>query len=178
MNSNKIATINKFKEYDFIIQNILSQLSTSKKIKLQLIYKSSKDGMNADSFHKFCNGKGPTVSIIKTTKNIRFGGFLNIKWKSEGGDAYDIKSFLFSLNKMKVYKNNGNPACVFERYRGPYFAYSINIFNNFLESSKHRVRTLEDMKNGWINVISNFELNEGEEYFNIEEIEVFEVLFD
>ena len=151
----------------------------NKDIKLKLIFKSSRDGSTSNDFHKFCDGKSPTISIIETTSNAIFGGFLNIEWKNEGGDTKDDKSFLFSFNNKKIYNNNGNEcACTFGKDRGPYFAYSINIFSNFRESKRHCTRDLNDMNYSWKNFTSDYELNNNIEYFDIKEIEVFEVLIE
>ena len=176
----KSKVLNKIKDYNFIINNISKQLSLNENqnIKLTLIYQASKDGMKAESFHKFCDYKGPTLTIIKTKNNIKFGGYLNIEWKSQGGDTYDKKAFIFSLDRMKIYLNNGGCATNFSTDRGPYFGYAINIYNDFTESGKHCVRTLVDMKDSWNNVANDYELNGFKEYFDIEEIEVFKVLLN
>ena len=111
----------------------------------------------------------------KTGDNILFGGFLNIKWYNCGGDNNEDKSFLFSLDLNKIYKNNGNWAFCFEKEKGPYFGYAINIYNDF-SSNKHNVRTLNDMEYSWNNVEKNYELNLGKENFTIKETEVFQVI--
>lgn len=64
----------------------------------------------------------------------------------------------------------------FAKDRGPYFAYSINIFNDFLDSEKNVTRTLNDIKDNWYGFSSDYELNGNKEYLDIKEIEVFEVL--
>ena len=177
---NSIDTITKFEEYNLIKHGVNNQIeeSINKVIKLKLIYKSSRDGHYSEDFHKFCDNKGPTVNIIRTKTGTKFGGFLSKDWKSEGGDQYDSQSFLFSFNRNKIYMNNGNYSSVFEKDKGPYFAYSINIFIDFAQTQKHYVRDLETMKKSWLNASCDFELNEGREYFDIQEIEVFQVLFE
>ena len=175
-----ISTLKKYKDYMLIKSGIFEQLNLkNENIKLKLIFKSTRDGYRASDFHKFCDGKGRTVSIIETKDNILFGGFLNIKWKNEGGDTNDDKSFLFSFNNNNIYKNNGKSfACNFGMDKGPYFAYSINIFSDFRESRKHVTRDLECYKYSWNDFSSNYELNCKTEYFDIKEIEVFEVLIE
>ena len=173
-----ITTINKYKEYELIKIGLYNQVEElkDKLIKLKLIFKSSRDGWTAKDFHQFCDDKCSTISIIKTKDNNLFGGYLNIKWKSEGGSTYDKKSFLFSFNKNKIYPTTGEYACTFEKDRGPYFSHAINIFNDFKASKKHYVRTKGDMTYCWKNVFYDYELNDYREYFDIEEIEVFQVL--
>ena len=118
---------------------------------------------------------GQTVSIIKTGDNIFFGGFLNIKWSNCWGSTNDNKSFLFSLNLNKTYKNNGKSACVFEKEKGTYFSYAINIYNDF-SFYNHCARIKDDMKYSWKNVEKDYELNLGKENFTIREIEVFQII--
>lgn len=72
-----ICTIQKIQDYELIKNGINEQISdfNNKKIKLLLIYKATKNGFTSDDFHKYCDGKGPTVSIIKTGDSILFGDF-------------------------------------------------------------------------------------------------------
>ena len=55
-------------------------------------------------FHKYCDNKGPTLTIVKTTKNKMFGGFTPLNW-DDSGVKYDKnnQTFIFSLNLMKKY---------------------------------------------------------------------------
>ncbi|XP_073254216.1 uncharacterized protein [Porites lutea] len=59
-------------------------------------WRASVDGWAASTFHSRCDGKGPTVTIIRVGKYI-FGGYISISWASSGGAQYDSKAFLFSL---------------------------------------------------------------------------------
>ena len=174
-----IATIQKTQDFELIKNGINEQISEfkNKKLKLCLLYKASINGFTSYDFHKYCDGKGPTVSIIKTGDNYVFGGFLNVSWSNYGGENKDDKSFLFNLNLNKTYKNNGGCACVFDKEKGPYFGYAINIYHDF-SGEMHCVRTSGDMKWSWKNVEKDYELNLGKENFLIKEIEVFQVIAD
>ena len=46
----------------------------------QLLYKATRDGFGAHNFHDLCDGKGATISIIKSDTNKVFGGYTPIKW--------------------------------------------------------------------------------------------------
>ena len=39
------------------------------------------DGWASTTFHRNCDGKGPTVTIIKVNDHI-FGGYTNVSWNS------------------------------------------------------------------------------------------------
>ena len=45
----------------------------------KLCWQASKDGWAAQTFHALCDGKSPTVTIVKANGNI-FGGFTNSQW--------------------------------------------------------------------------------------------------
>lgn len=49
-------------------------------IRFELIYRGSRDGFTAKSFHTICDGKGPTLSLIKSEHEKVFGGFASISW--------------------------------------------------------------------------------------------------
>lgn len=50
----------------------------------RLLFRASRDGFATDAFHSKCDNKGPTVTIVKSGKNI-FGGFTERPWTTEGG---------------------------------------------------------------------------------------------
>ena len=69
---------------------------------LKLLFKMSKDGDTTQSFHKYCDNKGPTVTIIETEDNYQFGGFTNGSWHSKFSWENHGKDFVFSINKKKI----------------------------------------------------------------------------
>ena len=86
-------------------------------IKLNLIYRASRDGDNAKDFHFKCDFIGPNLTVIKTKKEYIFGGFTIKTWKhlfkdinSEdpecGTELKDEQAFGFSVNKNKIYEND------------------------------------------------------------------------
>ena len=65
----------------------------------------SVNGSSSDDFHNYCDNKGPTLTLVKTTQNKIFGGFSPLNWDNYAGDKYDKdnQTFIFSLNLMKKY---------------------------------------------------------------------------
>ena len=47
----------------------------------RLIYRASKHGYSASSFHSHCDDNGPTLIIIKSTDGWIFGGYTTQSWK-------------------------------------------------------------------------------------------------
>ena len=60
------------------------------------------DGSAASTFHDKCDGKGPTVTIIKSGSYI-FGGYTDLSWQSEylwGSFQSELFSFLSCSGQM------------------------------------------------------------------------------
>ena len=69
----------------------------SKESAFVLLYRASRDGFDASSFHAKCNAEKPTLTIIRTTNGCIFGGYASIAWDSTGGYKADSHAFIFSL---------------------------------------------------------------------------------
>ena len=57
--------------------------------KWRLIYRASEHGYTAESFHEYCDDKGPTLVIIKSSIGWIFGGYTTQSWKVVHPDIYD-----------------------------------------------------------------------------------------
>ncbi len=53
-----------------------------KTINYKLLYRGTRDGDKVQIFHSKCDNKKPTVTIIKTNKRMRFGGYTEQIWKA------------------------------------------------------------------------------------------------
>ncbi|MDR3738356.1 MAG: TLD domain-containing protein, partial [Terracidiphilus sp.] len=47
-----------------------------------LLYRGSRDGMNAAAFHRLCDNKGPTLVLVRCDKGYVFGGYTGASWES------------------------------------------------------------------------------------------------
>lgn len=65
--------------------------------KYTILYKASRDGCCATTFHNRCNNRGPTVTLLYNTYDSVFGGYTSVSWRSVGGYQTDVKAFLFRL---------------------------------------------------------------------------------
>ena len=55
-------------------------------------------------FHKYCDNVGPTLTLIKTTKNKIFGGFTPLNWNIKGSQFDESnQKFIFSLYLEKKF---------------------------------------------------------------------------
>jgi len=48
----------------------------------RLLFRASRDGFTNEAFHSRCDNKGPTITIVKSGRNI-FGGFTELSWASK-----------------------------------------------------------------------------------------------
>ncbi|XP_078350446.1 uncharacterized protein LOC144635232 [Oculina patagonica] len=64
--------------------------------KWRLLFRASRDGFAAATFHSKCDNKGATVTIVKSGNNI-FGGFTEVPWASQGKWTTCRDAFLFSM---------------------------------------------------------------------------------
>ena len=64
---------------------------------LKLLYRASRDGFQASSFHAKCNSQPSTLTIIKTTGGDIFGGYAAFSWDTNKLTKADPKAFIFSL---------------------------------------------------------------------------------
>ena len=150
-------------------------------IEFELIFKMSINGNSAYDFHEHCDDVGPTLILIKTTKDKIFGGFTPLNWKEENekGIKYDDsnETFIFSLNLMKKYdmidfKNKEAIKCW--NKMGPIFSNDFGLFENLKKGESYA------------DVYSNFlyknklELTGGKgksKKFETKEMEVYRVIY-
>ena len=144
----------------------------SDKVIFNLIYKATENSDKAQVFHERCDQAKNTLVLIETSENRRFGAFTTCDWSGNQIEKNDENAFVFSLDKMKIYDIvPGQPAIACYPNYGPIFLncqIKINddAFTNggstFCKGQNYQ--TEED-----------FELNGGNQDFQIKEIEVYEI---
>ena len=76
----------------------VSGLASPEQVKLELLYRASRDGWRAQDFHSRCDDKGPTITVIKNTDGFVFGGYADGPWSSHNNWTHSSQAFLFSLH--------------------------------------------------------------------------------
>ncbi|GBB97309.1 hypothetical protein RclHR1_29600002 [Rhizophagus clarus] len=107
--------------------NITDELTSSYEFKL--ILRGSRDGFAPYKFHKICDNRSCTVTIIKVKGNNQIlGGYNPVEWKSERNYVATKNSFIFSfendddINKHTLSRvMNENYAIFNDRTYGPSF---------------------------------------------------------
>jgi len=66
--------------------------------KWKKLYQATKDGWSSAKFHALCDGKGPTVVLVKLTNKHVFGAYTKESWGRGGRLVRDDTAFVFSLS--------------------------------------------------------------------------------
>ena len=167
-----------YKKKDFdLINDKLRKTYGNSKVKYELIYRASRDRDLAKIFKQKCRGVRGTLIIVQTdvTKRI-FGGFTTQVWDDSERNYDDEKAFCFSVDEGKIYKLKEYCSAIgCDRGSGPRFCWIFEINNKFmLEGGKlyrEEVSHYEGQK-------KDYELNDGEEFFNVYELETFKIIED
>ncbi len=113
-------------------KQIFNWINPSFKFKTKLLYRYSIDGDSSHKFNEKYDGKGPTITLVKTDKGFRFEEYTSTSWNSIGHFQKDNTAFIFSLNKNQKYNvKNENKAIFGGNINGPVFGFNeIFIRNN------------------------------------------------
>ena len=172
---------------NLLTNNKSNKYLNNENIIFKLIYRATRDGDTAKEFHKRCDKIGPNLTLVKTDKKIRFGGFTNLNWevpekseddkKSKDGEyKHDPESFCFSLTNKKVYYHNNlkENAIFCSRSYGPTF--SENIFAIYDKMLTKGGFCSKKEKSCFTGQNKDYEISGNNKTFKIEEVEVYEVI--
>ena len=142
---------------------------------MTLLYKLTRDGDSASTFHSKCNYQGNTLSLIRNTKGFRCGGFITQNWSSSGSYIDDNNAFLFSLDYKECYFNyDGKNATYDNSGYGPTFGSGHDLYiANQCSQNYSSYCNYPYSYDG----IRNRILSGGYYYFKVQEVEVFKIEF-
>ena len=180
------SIIFKKEENPFLFSKIKELNPNNRMIIYNLVYRATRDGDSAKNFHSKCDFIGPNLCLIKTKKGFIFGGFTYKGWKhmfkdikkddpENGTELKDEKAFTFSINEKKIYKNgkiNENAIYCNNKY-GPVF--KNNFFKIYDECLKNGGICGKIEESNFEGQEKEYEFNGGEEKFEVEEFEVFQI---
>ncbi|PKC68234.1 hypothetical protein RhiirA1_534326 [Rhizophagus irregularis] len=142
-----------------------------------LLVRGSRDGFDTSTFHKRCDNKGPTVTIVrvKDTNEI-LGGFNPHNWNSVtsfGIFSSTKESFIFSLDKNNL-ENSIFSKVIDIRHAilngsnyGPFFGSGNSDFELLFEGKRGQCSKLCYEK----------AIRQSDKYFEVKEYEVFQVVY-
>ena len=92
-------------------------------------WRAKTDGWSVSTFHSNCDGKGPTVTIIKVGSHI-FGGYTDVSWSSPSKYILNFRvGFLVMI--LKLLKRPEVKIAIDLRFVSQNYCYEISTFNMF-----------------------------------------------
>ena len=148
---------------------------------LSLLWRGSWDGFESIIFHRLCNGKPNTLTVVKSTTGYIFGGYTSVAWDSLGGYTSDLTAFIFTLTNpanmpLKLKIKDQAYAVRHGAYYGPTFGKDLVIENNSNYKISYVRSDSYDAPNGKKgDAAGRFFLGGSTNEFQTVEIEVFQV---
>ena len=148
--------IQKYSEIEKVVGKI--QKILQKGARFKIVYKASEVGDRAMTFHQHCDNIDISLVLIETTKGVRFGG--------------DNDAFVFSIDKNKIYEIIKNEMAIgcYPKFGPVFFGCQIRIYDNFFNKNSTTCHKKLNFK-----TTEDYELNNGEQYFIVKDIEVYSV---
>ena len=144
----------------------------NKKIKFKLLYKASKDGDAASTFHEKCDNIENTLILIHASGKKRFGGFTTQTWDGNNVNKKDKNSFIFSIDKNKIYdiKNDQFAIGCYPEFGPIFMGCQIRLLDHFFTQGGTTF-----YKDVIFKTTEDFELTGGAQKFGVIDLEVYEV---
>jgi len=157
-----------------------------KYVRLELLYRGSRDGFDPKIFHSKCDPYYSTLTIAKSKEKKTFGGFSDESWRVPNTTNYFYNNFVrsdncwvFSLDHREKYpiKTRCKEAIYAHSDYGPTFGSGphdlyLNLSANGTDCTSSLGISYEC---GWLNVAEKHNRLAGANKFTIKEIEVFAV---
>ena len=179
------AAINSFKGTSFLNEEekkLISEWIDPKKIiKFYLLFATNKDGDSSSTFHYYCDGVFPTVTVVLDTSGRRFGGYSTQNWsQSTAGSGYSRGpcSFIFNLSNKNKYNliDQFNTSAIYHyNSYGPTFGGGHDLFiANGCRSNTSSYCNKSSYDTGNNNLLGN----SGSTSFQVSNYEVYKVVFE
>ena len=152
-----------------LLKNFISPTNLNE-IDFKLIYKKFLHGIDIQNYHNLIDNQGPTITIIKTKDNFKFGAYTTQNIDISDLYKIDENAFLFSLNLKEKYNTK-------DKY------HSIKCYNKASEVNffgKGPDLDPRDLIEGNLNpktFLNDLRLNNNKSIFYIEDMEVYKVIF-
>ena len=146
-----------------------------------MLYRATRDGSYPKDYHKKCDNQGPTLTLINTDNNRKFGGYVSKDREYGTYDEVYVKdknAFIFSINKKTKYniKDGNTDAFSNSSIRGPNFTVSLGFYCNDDSGNMFKPRnSYESGTNPSYNSNNAYEFA-GKNEFKAVEMEVFKVI--
>ena len=144
----------------------------NKKLTLNILYKATIDSDRAAVFHNKCDSAKSTLVLIKSGNGNRFGGFTSCDWSGNSISKKDDNAFIFSLDKMKIYDIIPGEDAIgcYPKYGPVFLGCQIRIYDKAFQEGGTTFK-----KGINYETQEDFELTDGQQKFEVKEIEVYNV---
>lgn len=143
-----------------------------------LLFKASRDGFNRSSFHKLCDQKGPTLTVIKSQHDKIFGGYVSKDWASNGEHVEDLNSFIFSLSENKKYERTSGTSMYCGSDNGVWFGACYigtgNVKDNW-NTDRSSCLDYSLSSTSYFTKSEHYLSGSTDSYFTVKEVEVYQV---
>ena len=162
--------IKKYSEIEKVVAKI--QTILQKGAKFTIIYKASELGDRAMTFHQKYDDIDISLILIETEKGVRFGGFTTKSWNGNCVQKIDNDAFVFSIDKNKIYEVIKNEMAIgcYPKFGPVFFGCQIRVYDNFFNKNSTTCHKKLNFKTN-----EDYELNNGEQFFTVKDIEVYKV---
>ena len=162
--------IKKYSEIEKVVGKIQSILQKGARFKI--VYKATELGDRAATFHQQCDNVDISLILIETVKGVRFGGFTTKNWKGNCEQKVDNDAFVFSVDKNKIYEVIKNEMAIgcYPKFGPVFFGCQIRVYDNFFNKNSTTCHKKLNFKTN-----EDYELNNGEQFFTVKDIEVYSV---
>ena len=158
------------KEIENVTQRIRGYLNRN--IYYNILYYAKADGDKASTFHKKCDKAKMSLVLIMDSFGNRFGGFTTRDWSGKCLQKKDNKTFIFSLDKNKIYGILPNQSAIgcYPNYGPIFFGCQIRVYDKFFTKGGTTY-----LKGANYATEEDYELTNGKQAYGIRELEVYEV---
>ena len=158
------------KEIANVTQRIQGYLN--KKIYYSLLYYARAEGDKASTFHKKCDKAKKSLVLIMDGNGNRFGGFTMRDWAGNCIQKKDERAFIFSVDKNKIYGVLPDQVAIgcYPGFGPIFFGCQIRVYDNFF--TKGGSTYLKGLNYA---TEEDYELTNGEQSYQIRELEVYDV---
>jgi len=151
-------------------EELIKKWLNNREFNSELLYRKTRDGSTPNDFHNKCDNKGITITFIETTKGYKFGGYTELQWDKSGGKT-DKSTFIFSINKnQKFTSRNNNNSIYCHSSEGPRFGCGFPEI--YLDGTLDKGRSWD---HSYCTFTQGRILTNGEEYWDVKELEVFKI---
>ena len=160
---------------------ISNWIHPNKIIKFNMLFNTEIDGDSSSTFHCYCDGIFPTITVVQDTEGRKFGGYTTGNWSQSttgSSTSRSPDSFIFSLTNKQKYElidNFTTNGIYHYNSYGPSFGGGYDIYlANSCKSNTSSYCNKSSFNTGDKNILGE----NGQTYFQVTNYEVYQVILN